>query len=323
MFIERLRRALGGGRRRRERLTILMYHTIAMRPPPVANWCVVELASFESQMEYLARECKVLPLSEVLDRIERDRTLPERTVCLTFDDGFRSVASLASPILARRQLPATVFLVTGTVGSPRPAWADRVLHALSHTGLASIPFDGGEWPLGSPGERARSIRGIREILKAQDEDRREADVTEIMRAADEPELPSDSELMPLSWEEVDHLHRQGGWEFGSHTHSHTILARCRPERQLEELRRSRDILLERIGRATLFAYPNGAPGDFDAVTRDLLARCGYRCALTATEDTGRWKDGFLDLGRFGIGNDTTHEAFVRRLEPPGTTAGST
>jgi peptidoglycan/xylan/chitin deacetylase (PgdA/CDA1 family) len=47
----------------------------------------------------------------------------DKTVAVTFDDGFRSVATLAFPILRHHGIPATVFVPTDHVGTGEPmAW---------------------------------------------------------------------------------------------------------------------------------------------------------------------------------------------------------
>lgn len=43
-----------------------------------------------------------------------------RVAALTFDDGFRSVATVAAPLLRELGVPATVFAVTGQVGTGEP-----------------------------------------------------------------------------------------------------------------------------------------------------------------------------------------------------------
>lgn len=47
----------------------------------------------------------------------------EKTLAVTFDDGYRSVYELALPILDRLELPATAFIATDFVGADEPmAW---------------------------------------------------------------------------------------------------------------------------------------------------------------------------------------------------------
>src|ERR1019366_9449397 len=44
----------------------------------------------------------------------------ERTVVVTFDDAYRSVSTIAAPILARLGLPGTVFVPTAYTGTAEP-----------------------------------------------------------------------------------------------------------------------------------------------------------------------------------------------------------
>jgi len=46
----------------------------------------------------------------------------EKTVAITFDDGYRSVAELAAPLLARFGFPGTVFVPTSYVGGGPMSW---------------------------------------------------------------------------------------------------------------------------------------------------------------------------------------------------------
>jgi peptidoglycan/xylan/chitin deacetylase (PgdA/CDA1 family) len=58
----------------------------------------------------------VLPLDEAVAQLQA-RTLPERAVVLTFDDGYASVVERAWPELLERGWPATLFVVSGYVGT--------------------------------------------------------------------------------------------------------------------------------------------------------------------------------------------------------------
>jgi peptidoglycan/xylan/chitin deacetylase (PgdA/CDA1 family) len=98
----------------RVRSPILTYHSIdnsgsTISVPPV---------QFEKQMAYLHRKAyRSVTLSEMVRKVLSGATCSERTVVLTFDDGFRNVAEVARPILQRYGFSATIFVATNYVGN--------------------------------------------------------------------------------------------------------------------------------------------------------------------------------------------------------------
>ena len=59
----------------------------------------------------------VLPLTEIVERIRSGRGVPDRTVGLSIDDGYRSAYDVAFPILKAAGLPFTIFVSTDQVGT--------------------------------------------------------------------------------------------------------------------------------------------------------------------------------------------------------------
>jgi peptidoglycan/xylan/chitin deacetylase (PgdA/CDA1 family) len=104
-----------------ERLTrgpvILMYHAIGHRGESPSRY-VVPADTFRRQMRWLKRRgYRVLRLEE-LYRLRLDYRLPPgRSVVITLDDGYLDNYTLAGPILRRLDVPATIFLVSGAVGT--------------------------------------------------------------------------------------------------------------------------------------------------------------------------------------------------------------
>ena len=81
---------------------------------------------FEAQMAGLAEgQCRVMSLQDAL--ADRDKTgdWPDKSVVLTFDDGYANVHEHALPVLQRYGFSATVFVVTGHVGE-RNDWSPPV-----------------------------------------------------------------------------------------------------------------------------------------------------------------------------------------------------
>ena len=107
-------------------IPILLYHSVAADcDPRFAEWAVApEL--FAAQMEHLAEHgYQALTVRELVDRVFEQRLAPpERSVVITFDDGFADFHSDAWPALERHGLSATVFVTSGAVGATSTWLAD-------------------------------------------------------------------------------------------------------------------------------------------------------------------------------------------------------
>jgi peptidoglycan/xylan/chitin deacetylase (PgdA/CDA1 family) len=290
-------------------LALVMYHGVTAEPLPVFNWCQLDVDRFEEQVAFLAREYTLLPLSEVVRRLGRGLTLPDRAAVLTFDDGFRNVLTAAYPVLRRHQAPAAVFLVTGLVGTRQPPWPQRLYHAVAHSPHAAVRCGETELPLFTPGQRAEAYRALAERLKRQPVRQQTDELARLLEELGVPEVPAESPLATLDWDEVNELSRSGLVEFGSHTHTHPILSRCTREEASAELRVSRAILRERLGSADALAYPNGGRWEFTPETKALAAGAGYRCALSTLPGLNRAGADLYALRRVHVGADTMFRQF--------------
>ncbi len=104
-------------RRMLYRTPILMYHAFG-DPDEKPSRFIIPVHRFAQQMAWLKRmNYRVLSLDEYLHDQREHRLPPARSVVITIDDGYADVYRLAYPILQRQRFPATVFTVSGRVGS--------------------------------------------------------------------------------------------------------------------------------------------------------------------------------------------------------------
>jgi peptidoglycan/xylan/chitin deacetylase (PgdA/CDA1 family) len=215
---------------------------------------------------------------------------------LTFDDGLRSVAEVAHPVLRELGVPYTVFVCTEALtGGPAP-WFLRVA---SLTELIGIEPLSRRWGLADLGLRNQA--DLTSALK-------EFHLDELLAGLDELEhaygvAPPDPRDVFMSINELRTLAAEGV-AIGSHTHRHPILSRLSADEQWAEIEQSASVIHGWIGRRPMeFAYPNGTRLDFNAETKRILRTSGIRLAVTTSQrHVSTAEDPFM-LPRIGLSGD--------------------
>ena len=276
-------------------LSILIYHRVVPEPDPLVpdQVCASE---FDWQLAALNRWFTVLPLREAAARL-RDGTLPRRSACVTFDDGYADNVTLALPMLRRHGVPATFFVATGFIDGGT-MWNDSVIETVRRVegdtldarcaGLDMLS-------IASLDSRRRAIGTLLAALKYLPVEERQRRVDELAAHASRS-IPSD---LMMATAQVRHLHASG-MEVGAHTVTHPILAELDSERAENEIREGK-LRLEAItgNPVTLFAYPNGKPGrDYRREQVRLVEKLGFEAAVSTAWGVAHAASDMFQLPRF-------------------------
>jgi len=154
-------------------LPILMYHHVRGAGPgdsELTRGLTVDPAAFETQLAYLQQQgYRTVSMRQLYTALYQGEPLPERSVLLTFDDGYADSYAVAAPLLEKYGFSGTFFIVTGLVGSEGYMNWDQVVelermgmeigsHTASHPDLTVL--DGG----GLEAELAGSAAALSERL---------------------------------------------------------------------------------------------------------------------------------------------------------------
>ena len=117
-----------------------------------------------------------------------------------------------------------------------------------------------------------------------------------------------TEVHALGWSQVREL-VEAGVEIGAHTYSHPNLIRLAPREAADELRKSKEVIEDRLGaQVDLLAYPFGKPKrHFDRETADLARNAGYKYAAAVLFRSVRATDSPLAIPRFFTARDSAEE----------------
>ncbi|MBW2664387.1 MAG: polysaccharide deacetylase family protein [Deltaproteobacteria bacterium] len=99
------------------KIPILMYHMVRETDDPKEKRYCCHPDAFKQQMAYLKRAgYQVIGLDDLTNSIKNGTTLPQKSIAITFDDGFDDNYENAFPVLKKYGFPATVFVVSRLVG---------------------------------------------------------------------------------------------------------------------------------------------------------------------------------------------------------------
>ena len=288
---------------------VLLYHRVAELT--FDPWgLAVSPRRFAEQLSTLASRCTPLSLAGFVETLS-DGEVPERTVVLTFDDGYEDNGSVARELLERAGLAATMFVPTGCLESRREFWWDELGRILLWPG--SLPADlelrlngsTRSWPLGEQAEYEEDAAASHSAWRAWEPpptsrhalyrelydalarlpDLARADALARVRewaGVDEGVRP---EHRTLDQEQVRELGRSEHIEIGAHTVSHPRLSLLPPDEQEAEIVQSKERLEAILGAPVAsFAYPHGTAADYGPETVAAVERAGFTCACVAHGD---------------------------------------
>lgn len=306
------------------RLSILIFHRVLPTADPLFPQ-EMDADRFDRLCNWLRHWCNVLPLDTAVAALREGR-LPARAAAITFDDGYADNYEVALPILRRHGLQATFFVATGFLDGGR-MWNDTLVESVrgargdvlqvSAAGLPGLD----RLPLNDAAERRAAIDALISACRYLPFAERDTAVAAVARCSGQP-LPSN---LMMTRSQVQALYA-AGMQIGGHTVMHPILTRLARAEARHEMAAGK-AQLEAIVQApvTLFAYPNGRPGeDFAADHVQLAEELGFEAAVTtawgaSTLHTPRWQlPRFTpwDRSRLRFGLRLAHNVGWRGGSPP-------
>ena len=267
------------------RAVVLMYHRID-RPRMDRHGLCVSPEAFYAQMEFLHSDgYSVIPLAQ-LSQALRNRTVPERSVVLTFDDGYLDSLTAAAPILLEFGLPATFYVVSRAVNPGYEFWWDTLetlfmeAKELPDSIELTLPDGVMKCPTSTAAERESAHDRLSELFYSLSASSRDAIVAALCKwsRSDGRHL---SVPPTMGIEQVRILSRLPGMSIGAHTVNHVYLPWQPDEAKRSEIVESKAALEHALDcRITSFSYPYG---ESDEIVARMVEEAGFLDATTRAD----------------------------------------
>jgi peptidoglycan/xylan/chitin deacetylase (PgdA/CDA1 family) len=149
-------------------VVVLIYHRVGRRTSQSVD---LPVEQFDEQMAELAASGRVVTLDHAVDILSGGVAAPNLRpdpVVITFDDGTADLADLATPVLERHRVPATLYVATDFIDRAQPFSDDGV--ALSWAALTDMVATG-LWQIGSHTHTHALLDRLADDLIAEELDR--------------------------------------------------------------------------------------------------------------------------------------------------------
>lgn len=232
--------------------------------------------SFEKVVCYLKKRYNIISLHQYIDAVDDKTTskLPNYSLVITIDDGHKSNYDLL-PIIKKHNVPLTIFLTAGIVGTNRHFWFNK-----------------------------KDIVSSVDLKKLSNETR-----LKLMKGGGFTPQKEFSNPEALTKEQITEM--KPYVDFQSHTVFHPILPTCTDEESRFEIFESKRILEEEFGlNINSIAYPNG---DYTEREISYCKEAGYKMAFTTELGFNSSKTHPYKIKRIGTNDTENLNEFILRV----------
>ena len=271
----------------RGRACVLCYHRVLpddeIERGKSPNSCLIMPATrFSEQMEFLAKNYKVVSINELVEHLEGNSN--RFVVAVTFDDGYKDNLNHALPILEKYNIPATIYITTRFPEGDTSMWWYEIWDFLTNVESLKVNYLGRyeSWNTRSFEENTGCFEQLRDWILSFGYSQQLELMEAITSSSDRKQYLD----LCLSWSEVFKLDQHPLITIGAHTHSHPNLRHLTKENARSEILFSKRLLEEKLSHSIEhFAYPFGTKNEADVREFELVNECNFKSAVTTRRET--------------------------------------
>ena len=268
-------------RKQKNRLLVLMFHQV--NDKKTTFYPAMSVQAFSDLCHFIKSNYEVITFSSIASHFSKsDRP----AAIISFDDGHSDIMENALTILSSLEMPFNVNIDTEILETGKPQDFVRVYDILNNSTMESyLNEQYMTHPIAI--DRANPMTAENEftaVLSALTTAQKRAITEDLQRQAGVDDTVFSK---MLSKEDVRELSKRNV-EFGSHSHTHSILTQIPTEQINDELSRSKNILEGLIARAVkILAYPNGK---YNSAIEKIAEDMGYTCLLQTDDEINSIQD---------------------------------
>lgn len=268
-------------------------------------------------MLFVAENYTAITFNDFIRWQRGEGQIPENSIILTFDDGFRDNYHHAIPILQKLGLKSTFFIIGQPVISKDAPWLHAMYELVDQNPLTELTdaLRGScdVFPDFEISSKAQIVRWIREDFHSGHTSR--IDRHTLLRVLHEALYGStrvDTQLF-MTADQISAIHKLG-FEIGCHSMAHEYLSRLTDTELHADIENSCEVITSVIQeKPRVFCYPFGHSESWNDRSVSSLKMHGFDCACSTRSGVNDKETDPFALRRIDVSGDIDFSTFVFRI----------
>jgi peptidoglycan/xylan/chitin deacetylase (PgdA/CDA1 family) len=246
-------------------------------------------------------------LDEIHTMLLKGKSLKQKFICLTLDDGYRDNMEFGFPVFKKHNVPFTIYVTNSFPNATAHLWWYWLEEKVNNS--TSFSFNGNLYACYTDLEKQNTYNTLREKVKNMSYDQRKIIVADFFNLSTD-EVKSQVQKIALSWEELKQISTEPLVTIGAHTVNHLSLANLTYEETTTEVIESKRELEQILKRdIDHFAYPYGGLEDAKDREWKIAEHAKFKTAVM-NHPGNLFKNNnslMMHLPRYPLGEKTTFE----------------
>ncbi len=260
----------------RKKIALIGFHSVGMENKDFLKRISISETEFKKRIFYLAKNYNCLSLEEFCEKIINNKSLPNYSAVIYFDDGYLDNLTKALPILKYYKIKATIFITTSCLKDGQAIFPVRLRYFLSKLSKNDL-YDF----LKIINIQQKNLDDKQEIIDeivGALKNKKMFEINEIFKHLNFNRMDNgDLEIMITEKNLLENKNEKF-LEFGSHSKNHLNLTNLSEDELKEEILESKNKLEDILGKEIkLFSVPSGRINDN---VRDYILKTGYNYIVT-------------------------------------------
>lgn len=246
-------------------MIIICYHGVSNeKKHPIINFNGKHINSkiFDKQIKYISTKCIPISMKQVYFNLKNKLPFKKRSVCVTFDDGFKNNFKVATKILEKYNVPAIFYLCPGSIDKKEMFWVDKIEASIAFSKEKKIDFffkKKYSFNISNIKKKKEAIKKFKIICKRLSDKDKDMIIKKIIYSTKvKPSQNLHNDYKVLSWNEIRKIVKNKLFDVGGHSMNHSIFTNMNIDEADRDIKKTKKIIFRNTSVSVKhFSYPEG------------------------------------------------------------------